>query len=305
MSLVFAKSSLMIPRMLETGESAWIGHVPFALWMIDFLAPGIVVELGTYYGFSYFAFCQGVQENKLDSRCFAVDTWKGDEHGGFYDDSVFRCVSEYNTRNYNLFSKLLRMDFDAATSGFEDGTIDLLHIDGFHTYESVKHDFERWLPKLSPRGVVLFHDIAVRERGFGVWRLWEELALQFPHMEFSHSYGLGVLFVGKERSESIGILLEEWADPAKSELIKRYFERLGRLVELEYTISRSMKNKSRDDARIVELTQDLHSKDAQIVELTQDLQSKKTQIKRIQNSLSWRITQPLRRVGRIRKLFKP
>ncbi|MDW7756482.1 MAG: class I SAM-dependent methyltransferase, partial [Desulfuromonadales bacterium] len=174
--------------------NAWVGHLPFAAWLIKRLRPTIFVELGTHSGNSYFAFCQAVVEDGLPTKCYAVDTWQGEEHAGFYDEEVFRKVNAQNHENYEKFSRLLRMTFDEAVDYFSDGSIDLLHIDGLHTYEAVRHDFETWVPKLSPGAVVLFHDVNVRERGFGVWKLWEELKKKYSnHLEFMHSHGLGIL----------------------------------------------------------------------------------------------------------------
>ena len=41
-------------------------------------------------------------------------------------------------------------------------------------------DYRSWIPKLSDRAIVLFHDTRVRERNFGVWRLWSEIASTGP-----------------------------------------------------------------------------------------------------------------------------
>nr|MDA8208552.1 class I SAM-dependent methyltransferase [Actinomycetota bacterium] len=180
-----------------TDVRSWHGHIPFAFWVIEAAEPRTVVELGTHKGDSFAALCQRVKEIGLDATCYAVDTWAGDEHSGLYGEDVFTEASEYFGYHFEGIAKLLRMYFAEALENFDDGSIDLLHIDGFHTYEAVSEDFAKWLPKMSSRGLVMLHDIAVRERGFGVWRFWDELARQYPNVAFSHSNGLGVIAVGE------------------------------------------------------------------------------------------------------------
>ena len=55
----------------------------------------------------------------------------------------------YNELHYASFSHLIRSTFDEALANFGAGSIDLLHIDGRHFYDDVRHDFESWQPKLS------------------------------------------------------------------------------------------------------------------------------------------------------------
>jgi len=188
-------------------QSAWIGHAPFLKFLIREQKPSVFVELGVHNGFSYFVGCQAIKECNLESKAFAVDHWLGDEQAGFFDNSVYEKVSAINVK-YSDFSKLLKMSFDGALLTFNDSSIDLLHIDGFHSYESVKNDFESWLPKMNLDGIILLHDIHVRRKSFGVYKFWEEIKSKFKTIEFVGSHGLGVVFLGEIRKGKLSELLE-------------------------------------------------------------------------------------------------
>src|SRR4030095_8920813 len=191
------------------------------------LKPNAVVELGVHNGVSYFSFCQAVKRLNMNTACYAVDTWKGDEHSGFYEEEVFEKVADYNAKTFSRFSTLIRSTFDEAKEYFIDGTIDLLHIDGLHTYEAVKHDFEGWLPKLSENSIVIFHDINVRDRNFGVFKVWDELRQNYPHFQFDFGYGLGILAIGKILQPELKELFNENRNEAYYSFIRNIFSERG------------------------------------------------------------------------------
>ncbi len=186
--------------------SAWWPHVPFAHWIVAATEPRVLVELGTYTGVSYAAFCQAVAHRRLATRCHSVDTWRGDPHTGEYGEEVFEEFRHFHDERYASFSTLLRCTFNEALSYFDNDTIDLLHIDGTHTYDAARQDFENWLPKLSDRAVVLFHDTNERRDDFGVWRLWAEFRKRYAGFEFLHGHGLGVLAIGADVPPAIAHL---------------------------------------------------------------------------------------------------
>ena len=311
---------------------SWLGHLPFAAWLIRELSPKIFVELGTHSGNSYFGFCQTVAEAHLTTRCYAVDTWKGDAHAGHYGEEVFAKVSAHNQQHYAAFSRLLRTTFEEAATCFSDESVDLLHIDGLHTYEAVRHDFETWLPRLRPGAVVLLHDTNVRERDFGVWKFWEELRAQYSHsLEFSHSHGLGVLQLdnappGKElgwlgsASDEKERLVEYFTALGARQLeryesmeLKRRIAGLDQVLEeRNYSIAElDRRTADRDrviaglniqtadrDHTIVDLNRQITERDRCAGERNAQIASLEQALADLRSSHSWRVTRPLREFRR-------
>ena len=206
-SLTLLRALSLAPERV-TDIEAWHRHIPFAFALVALLRPRVLVELGTHKGDSYCAFCQSASIFDTGTRCHAVDTWAGDAHAGLYGPEVLADLRAHHDPRYGAFSRLMQMRFDEALAHFDDGSVDLLHIDGLHTYEAVRHDFLGWKPKLSARAVVLFHDTNVHTGDFGVHRLWRELCTEHEGFELRHGHGLGVLLVGAEQPPAFRALIE-------------------------------------------------------------------------------------------------
>jgi hypothetical protein len=208
------------------GVGAWTSHLHFAYDLVATMKPAVLVELGVDRGESYFAFCQSAAENQTGTRCFGIDTWRGDQQAGGYDETTFAEVSEHNQAHYATFSTLVRSGFDDALRQFEPGSIDLLHIDGLHTEAAVRHDVDSWLPKLRPGGILLLHDVDVRTKEFGVWKVWNELQARGRSWTFHDGPGLGVWQTPP--ASTLPGFLEELLSPPDAqtaELAKYYTER--------------------------------------------------------------------------------
>jgi len=167
--------------------------MPFAYALIKEINPSIFVELGTHYGDSYFTFCQARKDFSLKTKCYAIDHWKGDIHCSFYSEEVYDTVDQYNSVNYSEFSKLIRSNFNDALTLFKEESIELLHIDGLHTYESIVEDFHKWIHKVKDNGIILVHDICVKERNFGVHKFWKEIQKEYRTYSLNFEFGLGII----------------------------------------------------------------------------------------------------------------
>ena len=79
--------------------------------------------------------------------------------------------------------------------------IDLLFIDGDHTYEGVKKDYEMYSPLVGNNGIIAFHDIVPhKQSNCEVEKFWNEIKHQNKYREIIEnpdqtSMGIGILFV--------------------------------------------------------------------------------------------------------------
>ncbi|MDO5090207.1 MAG: class I SAM-dependent methyltransferase [Cardiobacteriaceae bacterium] len=284
-SLPTMRSAWLEPEHLSS-PAPWAGHIPFAAWLMAVMRPRTLVELGVYSGISYLAFCQAAVAHQVTLRMWGVDTWQGDAHAGSYDgERILNTLRERHDERYGHFSTLLRKTFDEALADIADGSIDLLHIDGLHTYEAVRHDFETWQPKLSERGVVLFHDMAVREGDFGVWRYWEELTQRFPGFAFVHSNGLGVLLVGREVPEALRVLAEDGQQLAQMQVYCRAlgerFERRAERLHLDTVIADLQEKIQSKDDWINMQDKQLEAKDCSLMQQEELMQQKEEETRKI------------------------
>lgn len=174
-------------------NSPWGENREFVYNLVKDKKPKKIVELGSYLGCSTFTFAQCCKDKHIPCEVYAIDTWAGDDNSGFYENNIYEDFMK--ARQVYKFEPIhvMRMTFDEALEYFPERDIDILHIDGLHTFDAVKHDFETWKPRVKKGGIILMHDINVKEYGSSVY--WQEVKEKHKTEEILNNNGLGVVYV--------------------------------------------------------------------------------------------------------------
>jgi hypothetical protein len=123
------------------------------------VSDGCIVEVGSYRGRSTVALGRGSMDGNR-APVYAVEPHEkytgvlGGEFGPPDRGAFFKAMLD--TSCYHVV-RLINLSSEAVAPGW-NMKIGLLWIDGDHTYNGVKRDFESWLPHLSPDAIVAFHD---------------------------------------------------------------------------------------------------------------------------------------------------
>lgn len=261
-------------------------HVPFLFWLVDAQRPFTLVELAETPGAPYLALCQAVSRLGLPTRCYAVCA-----HASRRDELV-----GYHDGRYAQFSQILQGQAGQQVDRFEDGAVDLVSIDAAQS-AAFADSLGAWLPKLSPRAVILIHGIDDPSTNNNALELWTTLAVRYRHFEFVHGSGLGILGVGPDLPPALQRLFSLDAIAPRALEVREMFARLGRGVGLQAELLdlRRRLNAALDSDQVAKLESALSAaKDALAAARVDHVKTLK-RLRKVEESWWWRITKPPRR----------
>jgi O-antigen biosynthesis protein len=138
---------------------------------------------------------------------------------------------------------------------------------------------------LSARAVVLLHDTNVREREFGVFRLWQELQSRWPSFEFPHGHGLGILGVGDELPRQLQRLFQTKGYARLTTAIRSVYASLGAGIRLrlekDLQATGFQSHLSGQEQRISGLEQELAGSAQRISDLERELVRHRSEVERL------------------------
>lgn len=178
------------------GDSAWLLY-----GFVRSLRPQISVEIGSARGKSTCFIGMALKENGV-GKLFAIDphcrTAWNDKDGV---DTYPLIVGNLRSLGLEDYVKIIREKSEVAARKWVS-QIDLLFIDGDHSYDGVKHDWELYLPFVKQYGLVIFHDTLwdlhpeppFYRPDMGVPRFVEELRRQgYPVITIDKNYGVSIV----------------------------------------------------------------------------------------------------------------
>lgn len=169
--------------------------------MVFALKPKVLLEIGTATGGTLFLFSK-----VASTQCsiISIDLAQGRFGGGY---PVWRIPLYRSFASAEQKIHLIRTSSHRNTALkrvkeiIGERLIDFLYIDGDHSYEGVKKDFQMYSPFVKKGGLIAFHDITVipSEPGCEVHKFWEEIKPSYGHSEIINDKkqaggGIGILF---------------------------------------------------------------------------------------------------------------
>jgi predicted O-methyltransferase YrrM len=134
------------------GDSAWLLY-----GLARSMKPKVCVEIGSARGKSACFVGLALRRNG-GGRLYAIDPHSPTNWNDTNSVDTFAIITENLRRSGAAeFVEIVRKTSDEAAKDWKH-KIDLIFIDGDHSYEGVKRDWELFLPHLSEFGVVVFHD---------------------------------------------------------------------------------------------------------------------------------------------------
>ena len=115
-----------------------------------------IVEIGTYRGGTLWAWCQLATDN---AQIVSIDLPAGGEGTGGYQRRLAKYAKEAQRLDFIRSDSRRERTRDTLARLLDGELIDFLFIDGDHSYESVRRDFELYGPLVRRGGIVSFHDI--------------------------------------------------------------------------------------------------------------------------------------------------
>lgn len=163
------------------------------------LNPKYIMEIGTAYGGTLFCFCKLAPE---DATIISLDLPEGPFGGGYpeWKISIYQAFAKENQKLY-LLRKDSHMEetLEEVRKILNSNQLDFLFIDGDHTYEGVKKDFEMYGPLVRKGGIIAFHDIVEnfwRDPTVGCNKFFKELNYNKKQIIFDKNQGwAGIGFI--------------------------------------------------------------------------------------------------------------
>jgi predicted O-methyltransferase YrrM len=118
---------------------------------------GRAAEIGSFKGESSVHLAAGARRAGA-LPVFAIDPFRPNRGSETFDDYWSEFVRTIRVCGLEDFVVPLADYSQNVVDRFDDGELDLLFIDGDHSYEGVKRDYELYVSKVKPGGLILFHD---------------------------------------------------------------------------------------------------------------------------------------------------